>query len=42
MKLIDLLKIRTVKKVYLLKYQDYMEILYTQKENYQMLLNNIY
>lgn len=42
MKLIDLLKIRTVKKVYLLKYQDYMEILYILKENYQMLLNNIY
>ena len=42
MKLIDLLKIKTVKKVYSLKYQDYMEILYTQKENYQMLLNNTY
>lgn len=36
MKPIDLLKIKTVKKVYSLKYQDYMVILYIQKDSCQM------
>jgi len=42
MKPIDSQKIKTVSKVYWLKYPDYMEILYTLKENFQMLSNNIY